>query len=80
MCNFFVVPGNGQALLDTTDIEILNILTISCNTVGTEKADKDANTVQTDWLPMVQEVSSTMQMQDQKLVNLKGTEQTQTAI
>ena len=26
-----------------SDIEILNILNISCNTIGTEEADKDAN-------------------------------------
>ena len=43
MCNFFVVPGNGQALLAIPDIEILNILTISCNTIHTEEANKDAN-------------------------------------
>ena len=41
MCNFFVVPGNGQALLCIPHIEILNILTISCNRIGTEEADKD---------------------------------------
>ena len=36
--------------------------------------------VQTDQLPVVQEVSSAMQIQDQKLVSLKGAVQTQTAI
>ena len=34
---------NGQALLGMPDIGLLNILTISCNTIGTEKEDKDAN-------------------------------------
>ena len=41
--NCFVVSGNGQALLGMQHIEILNILTIICNTIGTEEADKDAN-------------------------------------
>ena len=43
MCNFFIVPGNGQALLAMPNLEKLNILTISCNTIGTEEAYKDAN-------------------------------------
>ena len=45
ICNFFVVPGNGQALLGMPDIELLNILTISYHTVGTEKEDKDTNCI-----------------------------------
>ena len=40
--NFFVAPGNGQALLGMPDIEILDILTINCNTIGTEEAAKAA--------------------------------------
>ena len=40
---FFVVPGNGPTLLGMPDMELLNILTISCNTIHTEKEDKDAN-------------------------------------
>ena len=43
MCSFFVVPGNGQALLGLADIEILNILSVSWNIICTEKADKDAH-------------------------------------
>ena len=43
ICNFFVVPGNRQALLGPADIELLNILTISCNTIGTQRKDKDVN-------------------------------------
>ena len=53
-------------------IEILNILTISCNTKGTEEADKYTNLVQTYHLPMVQEVSSAMQIQSQKFASQKG--------
>ena len=30
-------------LLGIPDIELLNILTISCNTIGTERGDKDMN-------------------------------------
>ena len=37
MGNFFVVPGNGQALLHLPDIELLSILTLSCNTIGRER-------------------------------------------
>ena len=40
ICNFFLVPGNGQALLGMPDIELLNILTICCSTIGTEKEDR----------------------------------------
>ena len=36
-CIFFVVPANGEALLGIPDIELLNILNINCNTVGTDK-------------------------------------------
>ena len=43
MHNFFVVPGNGQALLGIPDIEILNIQTMICNTIGTKDTDIDAN-------------------------------------
>ena len=31
---------NGQALLGIPDVILLNILTISCNTMGTEREDK----------------------------------------
>ena len=39
MFNFFVVPGNEQALLGIPDVKIQNILTINCNTIGTEEVD-----------------------------------------
>ena len=39
---FLCSSRNGQALLSMPDIEILNILSISCNTIGIEEADKDA--------------------------------------
>ena len=40
ICNFFVVPGNGQALLGMPDIKTLDILTITCNTIDTQEVDK----------------------------------------
>ena len=43
MCNFFVVPGNGQVSSGMPDIEILKILTIQCNIIGTEEVDKYTN-------------------------------------
>ena len=39
---YFVFPGNGQALLCMPDIEILNILTIYCNAIGTKEKERDA--------------------------------------
>ena len=33
MYEFFVVPGNGQVLLGMSDKDILNLLTINCNTI-----------------------------------------------
>ena len=41
--NFFVVPENRKALLGMPDIKLLNIITVSCNTIGTEREDKDMN-------------------------------------
>ena len=40
ICNFFVVPEIGKALLGMPDIKILDILTINCNTIGTQEPDK----------------------------------------
>ena len=40
ICYFFVVPGNGQALLSMLDIKTLDILTINCNTIETQEADR----------------------------------------
>ena len=42
-CIFFVVPGNGEALLGMPDIELLNILNINSNTIGTDKEEKGIN-------------------------------------
>ena len=63
MCNFFVVPGNGQALLGMQHIDILNILIVSCNTVGTEEADKDVKNNTNRTVTHGAEVSSTIQIQ-----------------
>ena len=35
-CNFFVVPGNGPALLDMTDCKRLQLLSINCNTISAD--------------------------------------------
>ena len=40
--NFFVGPGNRQALSGIPDIDFLNTLTTHCNTIGTEREDKNA--------------------------------------
>ena len=58
MYDIFVVPGNEQALLGMPDIEILNIFTISCNTISTEEADKEPIAVQTHQLPIMQEMDT----------------------
>ena len=73
ICSLLVVSGNGQALSGMPDIELLNILTISCNTKGTEKEGKDVN-CSTNIVPVMQEMSSAMQKQGQK-----GAVQEQTA-
>ena len=39
---FFAVSGNGQVLLGMPDIEILNILTVNYNTIGTKEIDRTA--------------------------------------
>ena len=39
-CKFFVVLGNGQALLDMPDIDTLNIITINLNTICTPETDR----------------------------------------
>ena len=36
MCKFFVVLGNGQALLGMHDIDALNIINININTINIE--------------------------------------------
>ena len=43
MCKFFVVPGNGQSLLDMPDIDMLNIININCNTIDTHRNDSTNN-------------------------------------
>ena len=44
-CTFFVVLGNGGTLLGMPDIELLNILNINHNTIGTEKEEKGINCI-----------------------------------
>ena len=65
LCNFSVVPGNRQALSCMPDIELLNILTVSCNTIGTEREDNHAN-CSIVIVPVMLEVSSTVQTQGWK--------------
>ena len=54
MCNFFVVLGNRQPLLGMPDIEILDILTINCNTMVHGMLTELQNTVQTQTMARVQ--------------------------
>ena len=42
-CIFFVVPGDGDALLGMPDIELLNILQINCDTTGTKEEERGMN-------------------------------------
>ena len=37
-CTFFVVPGNGQALLGIPDTDTLNIIKINIHSIGAEDA------------------------------------------
>ena len=39
LCKFFVVPGNGQALLSMPYTDTLNIIEINCNTIDTHGND-----------------------------------------
>ena len=41
--HLLIVSGDGDVLLGIPDIMVLNILQISCNTVGTKKKEKGAN-------------------------------------
>ena len=43
MCKFFVVSGKGQALLGMPEIDMLNIMRINCNTIGTHGNDSANN-------------------------------------
>ena len=36
MCKFFVLLGNRQAFLGMTDIDVLNIINININAIGTD--------------------------------------------
>ena len=42
-CEFLEVVGNGAALLVMPDIELLNILDITCNTVAVPQSCKEIN-------------------------------------
>ena len=72
-CIFFVVPGYGEVLLGMPDIELLNILHMNCNTVGTEKEEKVQIATWKKIASSVQEVSTIMQTQAQKGVVLRQT-------
>ena len=43
MCTFFLVPGNGQALLGMLDIDALNIININIHSIGTEQGGGNDN-------------------------------------
>ena len=79
MYNFFVFPGTEQALLGMPDNELLKTPTIKCNTIGTDKEDKDENCSTNRPKTAMQEVSDTVQIQDWKEAVQKQTA-AQTAI
>ena len=57
ICNFYVVPGKRQALLGMSYIEMLNILNINDNTLGTKEQIELLVVVQTQ---PSQDVSNTI--------------------
>ena len=40
ICNFFVIPRNGQSLLGMLNLKKLYIITVNCNTIDTQKTDR----------------------------------------
>ena len=40
---FFVLPGNGQALLGIPDTDTLHVLTINCNTIDMQTQNEQMN-------------------------------------
>ena len=64
-CNFFVVLGSGKTVLGMLAIEILGIITINCNTIGTQETNKAAkcstNTVSGQGLGCEQHCRNTRQ-------------------
>ena len=56
-------------------IEIVHIITINCNTIGT-KVTKLPGAVQTQPSSRVQDVSNTIQTEDKKLASQEGAIQT----
>ena len=49
-CDFFVVPGNSQALLGMPDIDTLDVLTINCNTKDTQTQNQQIyNKTESQW-------------------------------
>ena len=49
-CDFFVVPGTGQALLGMPDIETLYVLTVNCNTTDTQTQNEQIySKVEDEW-------------------------------
>ena len=45
---FFVVLGNGSALTGMSDTELLDIMSVQCNTLDTHHTDRDSNTQQAE--------------------------------
>ena len=43
ICKYFAVPGNGQALLGMSDLDMLNIINININSIGTEHGGGNDN-------------------------------------
>ena len=68
-----MVPGNRDALLSILDIELLNILQINCNTIGTGKGEKGTKTAKTKRTQPMWEVNSDVQTLAWKRIVLRKT-------
>ena len=71
--HIFVVPGDGDMLLSMQDIELLNILQISCNTISTNKEEKGMNYNKIKKNAINAKVSSAVQTQAWKRIVIKRT-------
>ena len=81
--HLFVIPGDGDTF-SMLDMELLNILQINYNTIGTKKRRRVQITMRTKGMSSMQEVSSAMQTQVWKRIVIRRTTveipaQTQTA-
>ena len=79
ICHFFVVPGSEQVLLGMSGIDILDILTMNCNTIDTHKANRAikciTNTANCQGSRCEQHYKNMMQEADSPKIYYTNTEQ-----